>query len=98
MLDGRQFVLKQIFPEGSTNFGELGAGWVGVELFATHLARRDFVLFPFCIRVHFATPTPEYRRTPIQSWPKQRENLKTPTMIRQFVLHKSIEAELFGTQ
>jgi hypothetical protein len=30
MLGERAFILKQIFPEGSTSFGELGTGWVGV--------------------------------------------------------------------
>ena len=30
MLDERPFVLKQVFPEGSISFGELGGGWIGV--------------------------------------------------------------------
>jgi hypothetical protein len=30
MLRERSFVLRQIFPEGSASFGELGTGWVGV--------------------------------------------------------------------
>lgn len=40
MLAERSFVLNQIFPEGSTSFGELGAGWVGVYRWCHQSARR----------------------------------------------------------
>jgi hypothetical protein len=40
MLEGRPFVLKQIFPEGSTSFGELGTGWVGVYRWCRQSSRR----------------------------------------------------------
>lgn len=30
MLNGRSFVLKQVFPEDSVAFGPMGTGWVGV--------------------------------------------------------------------
>jgi hypothetical protein len=40
ILDQRAFVLKQIFPEGSTSFGELGTGWIGVYRWCRQSARR----------------------------------------------------------
>lgn len=40
MLDERPFVLKQIFPEGSAGFGELGGGWIGVYRWCHKSARR----------------------------------------------------------
>jgi hypothetical protein len=40
MLEERSFVLKQIFPEGSTSFGELGSGWVGVYRWCHQSANR----------------------------------------------------------
>src|ERR1035438_7396737 len=40
MLDERPFVLKQIFPEGSTIFGALGTGWIGVYRWCHQSARR----------------------------------------------------------
>jgi len=40
VLGERPFVLKQIFPEGSTSFGELGTGWVGVYRWRHQSARR----------------------------------------------------------
>src|SRR6266496_2182734 len=40
VLDERTFVLKQIFPEGSTSFGELGSGWIGVYRWCHQSARR----------------------------------------------------------
>jgi hypothetical protein len=40
ILDERPFVLKQIFPEGSTSFGELGTGWTGVYRWCRQSAKR----------------------------------------------------------
>ncbi len=40
MLNDRPFVLKQIFPEGSESFGELGTGWVGVYRWCHQSAKR----------------------------------------------------------
>ena len=40
MLGDRRFVLTQIFPEGSTGFGELGSGWVGVYRWCRQSAKR----------------------------------------------------------
>lgn len=40
MLGERQFVLNQIFPEGSTSFGEMGTGWVGVYRWCHQSAKR----------------------------------------------------------
>lgn len=40
MLGERPFVLKQIFPEGSTSFGEMGTGWVGVYRWCHQSAKR----------------------------------------------------------
>ena len=40
MLSERSFVLTQIFPEGSTSFGELGGGWIGVYRWCHQSARR----------------------------------------------------------
>ena len=40
ILCGRPFILKQIFPEGSDTFGEMGAGWVGVYRWCRQSARR----------------------------------------------------------
>lgn len=40
ILDERPFVLKQIFPEGSTSFGELGTGWIGVYRWCRQSAKR----------------------------------------------------------
>ena len=40
ILDERPFVLKQIFPEGSTSFGEFGSGWIGVYRWCRQSARR----------------------------------------------------------
>lgn len=40
MLGERPFVLKQIFPEGSTSFGEMGSGWVGVYRWCHQSAKR----------------------------------------------------------
>jgi hypothetical protein len=40
MLQGRSFVLQQIFPEGSVTFGELGSGWVGVYRWCHQSAKR----------------------------------------------------------
>ena len=40
MLDDRPFVLKQIFPEGSASFGELGTGWIGVYRWCRQSAKR----------------------------------------------------------
>jgi hypothetical protein len=55
MLKERPFVLTQIFPEGSTSFGELGSGWVGVYRWCHKSARRgqgrlssDEILFQNC--------------------------------------------------
>jgi hypothetical protein len=36
----RPFVMKQIFPEGSTSFGELGTGWIGVYRWCRQSAKR----------------------------------------------------------
>jgi len=40
MLGARPFVLTQIFPEGSTSFGELGSGWVGIYRWCHQSAKR----------------------------------------------------------
>lgn len=40
MLGERPFVLKQIFPEGSLSFGEMGSGWVGVYRWCHQSAKR----------------------------------------------------------
>lgn len=40
ILADRPFVLKQIFPEGSHSFGEMGAGWVGVYRWCHQSATR----------------------------------------------------------
>lgn len=40
ILGERPFVLKQIFPEGSTSFGEMGSGWVGVYRWCHQSAKR----------------------------------------------------------
>jgi hypothetical protein len=40
ILNERSFVLKQIFPEGSDSFGELGTGWVGVYRWCHQSAKR----------------------------------------------------------
>jgi hypothetical protein len=40
MLAERSFVLKQIFPEGSTSFGTLGGGWIGVYRWCHQSAKR----------------------------------------------------------
>ncbi len=40
ILGERPFVLKQIFPEGSISFGEMGTGWVGVYRWCHQSARR----------------------------------------------------------
>lgn len=40
MLNGRSFGLKQIFPEGTAGFGELGTGWVGVYHWCHQSAQR----------------------------------------------------------
>lgn len=40
MLNTRPFVVNQIFPEGSTSFGELGTGWVGIYRWCRQSAKR----------------------------------------------------------
>jgi len=40
IFDERPFILKQIFPEGSTSFGELGTGWIGVYRWCRQSAKR----------------------------------------------------------
>ncbi len=40
MLDQRPFILKQLHPEGSSVFNELGTGWVGVYRWCKQSARR----------------------------------------------------------
>ncbi len=40
MLGERLFVLNQIFPEGSSSFGEMGTGWVGIYRWCHQSARR----------------------------------------------------------
>jgi hypothetical protein len=52
ILQERSFVLQQICPEGSTSFGEIGSGWVGVYRWCHQsrsrgggLLRNDEILF-----------------------------------------------------
>lgn len=40
ILGERPFVLKQIFPEGSSSFGAMGTGWVGVYRWCHQSAKR----------------------------------------------------------
>ena len=40
----RSFILKQIFPEGSDTFGEMGTGWAGVYRWCRQSARRGGAL------------------------------------------------------
>jgi hypothetical protein len=69
MLSERPFVLNQIFPEGSTSFGELGTGWVGVYRWCHQSARRgnghlsaDRLLFQNCdlLILHLDADVAEY--------------------------------------
>lgn len=41
ILGDRPFVLKQLFPEGSSAFSAMGTGWVGVYRWCHQSARRD---------------------------------------------------------
>ena len=59
MLNTRPFVVNQIFPEGSTSFGELGTGWVGIYRWCRQSAKRgngqlqtDALVYAICFPSH----------------------------------------------